>query len=213
MSGMTGCDEGAIVSPGSPMPHRRSMDDMEGSCEGISPISPKTPTGELFCESVPAPSRPTVTEERILVDVASTSDVSSFDQPRNGFVLVAPREIASRFVVRLSPRRHLDREGESEFFDASISSLDANTNSRDPELPGQLISSPRDARPTRTSQLDEPVHNISIQESTSVFAPIQSDDDGTVDDDLSDSDDSMLEQVRTQSRTSPSDFCGDEMSW
>jgi hypothetical protein len=217
MSGLTGCDTGAIISPGSPIPRRGSMDDLGRSCEGISPISPRTPTGELFCESTPAPSRPTVTEERLLVDVTSTPYTASFDEPRNGFVLVAPREISSRFVVRLSPRRHnsaLDEE--SQFFDESTSLLDSNAISRDSELHGLLISSPREARLTRTSHLDEPVHNIStsIQESSCIFAPIQRDDgDGTFDDDLSESDDSMLEQIRLQSRTSPSDFCGDEMSW
>jgi hypothetical protein len=114
-------------------------------------------------------------------------------------------------------RRHSSaRDEESEFFDESTSLLDFNTISRDSELSGLLISSPREARLTRTSQLDEPVHNISttIQESSCIFAPIQRDDgDGTFDDDLSESDDSMLEQIRLQSRTSPSDFCGDEMSW
>lgn len=217
MSGLTGCDAGAIISPGSPAPHIRSMDDLGRSCEGLSPISPRTPTGELFCESTPAPSRPTVTEERLLVDVASTPCTTSFDEPRNGFVLVAPREISSRFVVRLSPRRHNNAgDEESEFFDVSTASLDANTIYRDSESPGLVITSPGEARLTRTSQLDEPIHNIStsIQESSCIFAPIQRDDgDGTVDDDLSESDDSMLEQIRLQSRTSPSDFCGDEMSW
>jgi hypothetical protein len=196
----------------SPIPFIEDMDDLNRACDGVSPITPRTPPSELFFEAFTAPSRPTLTEQRLVVDVVSNSDESLLDRSRNDFILVSPREVASRFVLRLSSP-HDQHRNESDSMEAPQSALETTMNSRDSAFSDSSIVSPPETRPIATLRHDEErAHNISIDDSECAFAPIQDTDDASLED-QSEHDEFSSPTVGLKSRSNQGAFSSHDLTW
>ena len=185
------------------------MDDVNRARDGVSPITPRTPPRQLFLDSLTAPSRPSVTEQRLMVDVVSSSVESPLDQSRNNFILLSPREIASRFVLRLSPP-HIH---ESDSTVAPQSAFEAAAvNGRQSDLSEAHLVSPRETQLIGSARNENDAHNISIDNSECAFVPIQDADDASFDE-PSDTEELPMRRVGLKSRKTPGEFSGDDWAW
>lgn len=214
MSGRPGRALGDILFHplNTPIPFVEDMDDLNQEFDGVSPITPRTPPGELFFEPFTAPSRPTLTEQRLVVDVVSNSDESPLERSRNDFILVSPREVASRFVLRMSSP-HDQQRNESDSMEVSQSALETTVSSRDSAFSEPSIISPPELRPITTMRRDEErAHNISIDNSECGFAPIQDTDDDSLED-QTENDDLSSPKVGLKSRSNQGTFSSHDLTW
>ena len=146
-----------------------------------------------------------------MVDVVSNTFESPLDQTRNDFILLSPQEVASRFVLRLSPHNH-QQGRESDSMEAPQSAFEPTTNRREPDVVEAPIVSPRETRLISTARDEEHAHNISIDDSECAFVPIQDTDDASFDE-PSDGDELPLPKVGLKTRKTQGFGSGDDWTW
>ena len=207
---MMGCHLGDLIAPDSPTLHQESWRRSFKAISPITPRTPRTPTRQLFCESPTVPSRPAVTEQRFLVDViSSTPCESSPGLSENDFILVAPRDVASRFVLRPSPWHPYHDQDE---VSPSTPTFDSIFNSRGSEVSAVSIKSTPETRKIRKLR-HESAHNIADDEGSGcVFIPIQDSEVMTREEEI-ERDGPRLPQLTLKRRHRQANLTGDEFLW
>ena len=198
-------------SPSSPL---TTMDDLGMHCDGISPITPRTPFRHHIVATAARPSRrPTVREQIDDRNVGVNSTESSVsDLQRNDFILISPREVESTFIHLMTPPLRQGPVHDSSSFGASPTALNGTSAARGLGVSSVSITSPPETRPTVTMQQSEPAANVSIDYSGSAFVPIQDADDASYESEI-ESDELPIPNVGYLARRPQGDVFGDDLTW